>query len=926
MQKVHLEKRSDEPALDTPTQKIGATPEPCEAAEWPEPPATPQDCPKHFDPSDLLKAALKQLPKAGGEIFGFKLVRELGRGAFGRVFLATQPELAGRIIALKVSADLVGESRALAQLQHTNIVPVYSMHRAGLLQGVCMPYFGSTTMADLLKRYREVNRLPATGREFVETLQNMSQPTNTGSDPSETEPAFVAMPRPEGETDTILKLLSGHCYCRAIAWLGARLAEGLSHAHDRGLLHRDIKPANILLTDYGQPMLLDFGISKDLKQRPTFSGVAGTVPYMAPEHLEELGTGVSRADVRSDIYSLGIVLFELLTGRYPYRLPTENPAEEAPRLIAERKAGSPRLRTWNRAVSPALESIILTCLQPEATRRYQSAAELGEDLDRYLAHQPLKIAPEPSIREQIGNWRRRHPLLTSNAALGLGAVAILAFGGYAYSERRVRIHRLEAERAFLQFETETKSAQYLVNSGAGEPKLLDEGLAKTKAALDRYGVGERDWEQRPGFAALPPEQQIKLREDLADLCMQMARGISQRGGTGPDKEASLHEAIGWNVLAGEISGQSQGAIRAQRARLLRMAGRTEEAEAIAEKVGGETDRWSAAEHTLQGNELLSQSWHVKALVHFRKALRLDPKLFWAHIGEGACHAALGRLADARGSYTAAIALWPDVAWGYYNRGLVGLQLGDAEIALEDLNKAAELAPEFPELYWHRAEAHLSKGQAKDGLKDLEEAVKLGLSETKFLVLRSELNAKAGDADAAKRDLDAALGTEPHDSAGWVERGRARLAADVTAALVDFEKALELEPKSVHALLMKAYVLKQQEKFEGCLAILERAVDAAPENAHARAGRGLLYARFKKWASAEAEAKEALSRDASPQIVYQVAATYARLSEHNPAYLDRAVDLLTIAIKSGIGREFVACDPEFTAIRENAEFRRLVKGE
>ena len=83
------------------------------------------------------------MPKAGDEFVGFRLVRELGRGAFGRVFLATQSELAGRPVALKVSADLTGESRTLAQLQHTNIVPVYSVHRDGLLQAVCMPYFGS---------------------------------------------------------------------------------------------------------------------------------------------------------------------------------------------------------------------------------------------------------------------------------------------------------------------------------------------------------------------------------------------------------------------------------------------------------------------------------------------------------------------------------------------------------------------------------------------------------------------------------------------------------------------------------------------------------------------------------------------------------------------------------------------------------------
>ena len=93
----------------------------------------------------------ESLPEAGTEFLGFRLVEELGRGAFGRVFLARQGDLAGRPVALKVAADIVGESQTLAQLQHTNIVPIYSVHRAGPLQAVCMPYFGRTTLADVLR-------------------------------------------------------------------------------------------------------------------------------------------------------------------------------------------------------------------------------------------------------------------------------------------------------------------------------------------------------------------------------------------------------------------------------------------------------------------------------------------------------------------------------------------------------------------------------------------------------------------------------------------------------------------------------------------------------------------------------------------------------------------------------------------------------
>ena len=113
-------------------------------------------------------------------------------------------------------------------------------------------------------------------------------------------------PQPSTET---LKYLEGLTYVQAVLWVGSRLASGLAHAHERRILHLDLKPANILLTDEGQPMLLDFNLSMDLKWRSSHGGVGGTVPYMSPEHLEAFHGEPRTLDGRSDIYSLGIILF-----------------------------------------------------------------------------------------------------------------------------------------------------------------------------------------------------------------------------------------------------------------------------------------------------------------------------------------------------------------------------------------------------------------------------------------------------------------------------------------------------------------------------------------------------------------------------------------------------------------------------------------
>src|SRR4029079_17314617 len=113
-----------------------------------------------------------------------------------------------------------------------------------------------------------------------------------------------------------LKRLEGLSYVESVVWLGGCLADGLAHAHERGVLHRDLKPANVLLTDEGQPMLLDFNLAEDARAGgPGAAAVGGTLGYMAPEHLEAYRGSPRAVDARSDLYSLGVILFELLTGR-----------------------------------------------------------------------------------------------------------------------------------------------------------------------------------------------------------------------------------------------------------------------------------------------------------------------------------------------------------------------------------------------------------------------------------------------------------------------------------------------------------------------------------------------------------------------------------------------------------------------------------
>jgi eukaryotic-like serine/threonine-protein kinase len=382
---------------------------------------------------------------AGGTaplLFGdYEIIEQLDRGGMGVVFKARQRSL-NRTVALKlISAGQFAtveehrrfriEAEAAATLDHPNIVPIYEV---GAFEGrafFSMKLFSGGSLAKYLLGAGQGQQMQSnvSGRS-----ESFDERGGTGHAVAGEFAAAYRQPRPTN-------ILRPDATAESAAII-AKVARAVHHAHERGILHRDLKPANILFDDAGEPHVTDFGLAKftsaDTTAGATLSGsVLGTPGYMAPE--QALGEA-NAVTIAADIFSLGAVLYHLLTGKAPF---AGNTAVQTMRNVIEREPQQPR--EISAAVDLDLETICLKCLEKEPSRRYASALALAEDLERWRRGEPI-VARPITRRERVCKWAQRRP-----AVAALSGVAALLFitgvGGVAFEWRRAEHHARRAEDA-----------------------------------------------------------------------------------------------------------------------------------------------------------------------------------------------------------------------------------------------------------------------------------------------------------------------------------------------------------------------------------------------------------------------------------------------------------------------------------------------
>jgi serine/threonine protein kinase len=929
--------------------------------------------------ADRVSKALDDFPEAGTDFAGFHLLEELGRGAFARVFLARQGELSDRPVVLKVSMDAESETAALAQLVHTNIVPVYSVHHSELFQAVCMPWLGRTTLADILESLRGACQTPRSGSNLIGTVISHGDPLTvlpSGRERPIPEPATedfpTFLPMPSGTatathpsacgTRAIRDMLERISYVDAVLWLLGRLADGLAYAHERGILHRDLKPANILVTGEAQPMLLDFNLAEDTKLRRAgvYAEAGGTILYMSPEQLVAFrGMLPLHADARSDVFALGVIFYELLTLRFPFLSQGGNPLEIIDALLSEQRAGPPPLRSINPDIPPAAESIVQHCLEPDPARRYQSARDLLEDIDLHRANKPLRHAPNTSLLERLNKFRRRHPALTSSgmvsAAFGsvIVVLAVLLVGFYCYWQTN------EALRESREVHASLGKVNTLVDSAVTDRHFLEEASNLARTQLDSFKVLERptDWERNGPLSWLPARARLHTRNDLGELLFVLALGKDYETVCTilPEEETreKRREALDLVRKARLCypNGKVPPALEYYETGLLTDLGERPPLEFIS-SLGwawagprGTVADWAfgirAAADPLVAHPMVTSrdhffegKWHAlhqryqKAIPLLGGATRLEPNHFTAWFLLGFCQARLGRHTDATWCFTVAIGLRPDDALAHYHRGRSWLERQNNVRACEDFDKVLELRPDLTDAWLSRAVARQRLGDSTGALADVEEALARKTNYTRAWFWRARLHRAAGRPAEARSDEEEGFRREPADEHDRLERGFHLLQRDPKAALADFEAVLKVNTCLPLAWQYKAYVLAEKlgrvpEAIETLDTVLKRFPDA-PKATHLRVSRGVYHARCGQRDKAHADARDCQTSD-DPETLYRIACIYALTSPGNLNDKKESLRWLARALEKGYTRfDVIAQDPDVAAIRDLEEFRKVVR--
>ena len=618
----------------------------------------------------------EEMPREFGD---YELLEEIGRGGQGVVFRAWQRSLS-RTVAVKIIGvgqfatnahlrRLRREAEAAAKLNHPGIVPIYEVGERDGTNYFSMRFVEGDRLDEV------VSRGPVSARRAAELI--------------------------------------------------AKVARAVHYAHEHGILHRDIKPGNILLDTNGEPHLTDFGLARLVEHGSTVTGsleVMGTPSYMAPEQAVGNNAGVSRA---TDVYGLGAVLYELLTGHPPFAGGT---TYETIHLLLDSEPRQPR--SWNRKIDRDLSAVCLKCLEKNPRYRYSSALELAEDLERWLYHEPI-LAKRSGFFTHSRKWMQRNPTI---AALIMLSVALAAGLGVMMWQRE-SIRRIPAGIAVLPFENLSDSKEDAFFADGVQDDILTK-LAKIAdlKVISRTSVmgyrGKRDLRQigRTLGVSHVLEGTARRSGGKVHVNTQLVDTRTDTGIWADQYERSLKEAFAIpSEIAQEVAQQLHAKIS------------TAEKQDIERKP---TADLTAFELYAQARILLSAPIFsatgdanlLQAVDLLNQAVGHDPTFFQAYCQLAYSHDLLyflghdrtrARLAMAEAAIEAASRLFPDAGETHLARA-ENLYRGylNYSDALAELEVAARALPNDPRVFELEGYIQRRQGRWEDAIRNLERAADL----------------------------------------------------------------------------------------------------------------------------------------------------------------------------------------------------------
>jgi tetratricopeptide (TPR) repeat protein len=831
-------------------------------------------------------------PRRLGE---YQILREVGRGGMGVVYEAEQESL-GRRVALKVLARgaladarhverFQREARAAARLHHTNIVPVFAVGEEGGTHYYVMQYIEGRPLDEViddLRRLRDqagpragaapggkpsapggsapsadMARSLWGGRSRAAGPHGPAEAGDAGR-PTQREDAPAPVPPPPGPAAEVPAapgssgLLSDpqRPFAKGVAHLGVQVADALEYAACQGVLHRDVKPANLLLDVWGTVWLTDFGLAKasgaaDL----TRSGdLLGTLHYMAPERFR------GQADARSDVYALGLTLYELLALR-----PAFDAADQAQLVGRITAGGPPRLDQLDPRLPRDLVTVVHKAMARDPADRYQKAGALAEDLRRFLDDRGI-LARRAGLLEQ--GWRlcRRNPAGAGLVAALLALLLLASGGGVWLVQQRAEARRqeeaLRAEvstavaqavrlRQGLQFgEARELLGQAQRRLGADGPADLRE---RVNRALDDTALAQRlDGARQRASAA------VEGKWDFAGAAQDYAAALEGAGlGRAGEDAGAVAARVRASAVRDEVvaaldhwaSITRDGPRRAWLLAVARAADPGPERNRLRQP-GLWRDRAALARRAREarvaelspqlaaalGGALLKSGGDAVPLL--RAAQARHPHDFWLNVGLGLALAEEKEWDEAIGYYRAALALRPRAASAHVNLGVALYGKGRVDEAVGHYEEALRLDPKHAPAHNNLGTALRAKGQVDEAVGHYEQALRL---DPKLAMAHNNLGAilcdVKGDPDGASAHFQKAIALDPkyakaHGGLGKALQAKGRL----DEAMSHYEEAIRLDPKNAWAHNSLGNALKDKGRLDEAMSHYEAALRLDPKYA------------------------------------------------------------------------------------------------